>query len=105
MWLYYSRLSDTRYIIQNRFAYQGAGLPSKKNPPLGPLSGNVAAHTIPCTPSSTGRPPWPPISVDTHPGSTELTKIPVPLSSAAKMRENAFRAALETLYAGIPPAM
>ena len=25
------------------------GLPSKKNPPLGPLSGNVAAHTIPCS--------------------------------------------------------
>ena len=83
--------------------YHGAGLPSKKNPPVGPLSGNVAAHTIPFAPSSTGRPPPPPISVATHPGSTELTKIPVAAesSSAARIRVNAFRAALETLYAGV----
>jgi len=30
-------------------------LPSKKKPPVLPLSGNVAAHTIPFAPSSTGR--------------------------------------------------
>jgi hypothetical protein len=47
--------------------YQGTGLQSKKNPSVGPLSGSVAAHTIPFAPSSTGRPPrphicsWPPI--------------------------------------------
>ena len=58
--------------------YHGAGLPSKKKPPLGPLSGNVEAHTIPFAPSSIGRPPRPPISVAAHPGSTEFTKIPVP---------------------------
>ena len=70
-------------------------MPSKKNPPVGPLSGNVAAHTIPFAPSSTGRPrPLPPMFVDTHPGSTELTKVPVPESSAARIRVNAFRAAL-----------
>ena len=57
--------------------YHGEGFPSKKEPPLGPLSGNVAAHTIPFAPSSTGRPPLPPISVATHPGSTEFTKFPV----------------------------
>ena len=83
-------------------------MPSKKNPPVGPLSGNVAAHTIPFAPSSTGRPPpppLPPISVATYPGSTELTKMPVSVvSSAARIRVNAFRAALETLYAGGVPA-
>src|SRR6188472_778650 len=87
--------------------YHWACLPSKKNPPVGPLSGNVAAHTIPFAPSSTGRPPLPPISVATHPGSTELTKMPVPAgSSAARIRVNALRAALEMLYAGgvpVPP--
>src|ERR1041384_5389964 len=87
--------------------YHGDGFPSKKNPPVGPLSGNVAAHTIPFDPSSTGRPPppLPPISVDTHPGSTELTKIPVSRSSAARIRVNALRAVLETLYAGVPAPM
>ncbi len=72
-------------------------MPSKKNPPLGPLSGNVAAHTIPFAPSSTGRPPLPPRSVATQPGSIALTKIPVPRSSAARIRVSAFSAALETL--------
>jgi hypothetical protein len=43
-------------------------------------------------------------SVATHPGSTELTKMPVPESSAARIRVNAFTAALETLYAGGVPA-
>ena len=65
-------------------AYQGTGLPQKKNPSVRPLFGSVAAHIIPLAPSSTGRPPpRQPISVDTHPRSTELTKIPVPRSSAA----------------------
>jgi hypothetical protein len=30
-------------------SYYGAGLPSKKKPPLGPLSGNVAAEQDDCT--------------------------------------------------------
>jgi len=77
--------------------YQGADLPSKKNPPLEPLSGNVEAHTIPRAPSSTGLPPWPPISVDTHPGSIALIKILVPRSSAAITLVSAFSATLETL--------
>jgi hypothetical protein len=29
------------------YLYHGTALPSQKNPPLGPSSGNVAAHTIP----------------------------------------------------------
>jgi hypothetical protein len=37
--------------------YHGMALLSQKNPPLGPLSGSVAAQTIPFAPSSTGRPP------------------------------------------------
>src|ERR687885_2952892 len=77
--------------------YHGTALPSQKNPPLGPLPGSVAAQTIPFAPSSTGRPPRPPISVATHPGSTEFTSIPVFTSSAASFLVSIFNAAFEML--------
>ena len=71
---------------QDIISYHSICFPSKKKPPVGPSSGNVEAHTIPFTPSSTGPPPRPPISVATHPGSIEFTKIPVPKSSAANLQ-------------------
>jgi len=54
-------------------------------------------------PSPTGRPPEPPMSVATHPGQTELTRIPDPASSRASTRVSAFNAAFDTEYAGVPP--
>lgn len=52
--------------------YQGVGLPSLKNPPVGPSSG-AAAQTIDAAPSSTllGA-PRPPMSVRAQPGETAL---------------------------------
>jgi hypothetical protein len=66
-------------MIQNRFILPCSRLTVKEKSSVGPSFGNVAAHTIPFAPSCTGRPPLPPISVATHPGLTELTKMPVPL--------------------------
>jgi hypothetical protein len=57
----------------------------------------VAAHTGVSAPSSTEREAFPPpISVLTQPGQTELTRIPLPRNSEARMRVRAFRAVLET---------
>src|SRR5215467_13467681 len=94
----------TSQIIDSQRAHHRSELESKKNPPVGPSKGSVAAQTIPLAPSSTGLPPDPPSSVATHPGSTELTKIPVPLSSAANFLVRAFKAAFDTLYPGVPPS-
>ena len=58
---------------------------------------------MPAAPSATGRPPAPPISVATQPGQTAFTRIPVPESSAARIRVSALSATFETLYAGVPP--
>src|SRR5215213_32776 len=77
--------------------YQGIGRRSRKKPPVGPLFGRVAAQTAPSAPSSTGRGARePPMSVWTQPGSTELTRMPLPLSSEARMRVRAFSPVLET---------
>jgi hypothetical protein len=86
--------------------YHGSGLPSRKNPSVGPLSGRVAAHKIPAAPSRTERgAPAPPISVATQPGHTEFTRIREPRSSPASVRVKAFSAALVTCYAGGPAPM
>src|SRR5690242_19933952 len=77
--------------------YHGRGWPSRKKPPVGPVSGRVAAQTMPAAPSATGRPPGPPMSVATQPGQIALTRIPSPRSSAASIRVSALRATLEAL--------
>src|ERR1700677_2063 len=55
--------------------HQGRGRPSRKKPPVGPLSGKGAAHATLAAPSSTGRPPGPPMSVAVQPGQTALTRM------------------------------
>ena len=89
---------------RRRLTHQGTSRPSRKNPPLGPSSGRVAAHTTLAAPCSTGCPPGPPMSVATHPGHTELTRTRR-RSSPASRRVRAFSEALLTLYAGVPPLM
>jgi hypothetical protein len=42
---------------------------------VGPSSGSVAAHTTLAAPSSTGRPPGPPMSVAVQPGDTAFTRM------------------------------
>src|SRR5215470_18174089 len=81
--------------------HQGMARPSRKKPPVGPPSGSVAAQTIPRAPSSTGRPPDPPMSVATHPGHTAFTRMPLPSSSSASMTVSPFSASFEILYAGV----
>ena len=90
----WSAIVDMWYIF---IYYHGIASPSQKNPPVGPSSDNVAARTIPFAPFCTGRPPRPPVSVATHPGSTEFTNMPVFVSSAASFLVNTFNAAFETL--------
>ena len=54
---------------QTRGIHHGNGLPSRKKPPLGPLSGRVAARRIAVAPSLTERgAPAPPISAATQHG-------------------------------------
>src|SRR5438445_687794 len=78
-------------------SHQPRGRPSRKNPPVGPSSGSIAAHTTLAAPSATGRPPLPPMSVATQPGHTAFTSILWVRSSAASMRVSALRAAFERL--------
>src|SRR5512146_125908 len=86
--------------------YHGNGLPSRKNPPVGPLSGSVAAQIMLAAPSATLRgAPAPPISVATQPGQTEFTRMRALRSSAARVRVIAFSAAFVTWYAGGPAPM
>ena len=64
---------------------------------MGPLFGRVAAQTGVSAPSSTERvAPDPPMSVRTHPGQTELTRMPLPRNSEARMRVRTFKPTLET---------
>src|SRR5215831_8293559 len=57
--------------------YQSTCRRSRKKPPVGPLSGSVASHTVVSAPSSTDRgADRPPISVLTHPGSTTFASTP-----------------------------
>jgi len=54
--------------------YHGIRWRSRKNPPVGPLSGRVASHTGVSAPCATVRGARsPPMSVLTHPGQAELT--------------------------------
>src|SRR5437899_3162510 len=74
---------------------------SWKNPPVGPLSGSVASHTIVSAPSCGDRgADGPPMSVRTHPGSTALTSTPLAQQVRARIRVNAFKAAFDIEYAG-----
>src|SRR6185369_12347982 len=67
--------------------YHAIALRSRKNPPVGPLSGRVASQSAVSAPFSTDRfAPRPPIAVRTHPGSTEFIRIPIPSLSAARTR-------------------
>src|SRR5918997_5152819 len=50
----YLRLVRVRIIHRSSFSLHSMGLPSRKNPPDGPPSARVAAHTTPAAPSSTG---------------------------------------------------
>ena len=84
-------------VQPGRAAHQGSGRPSRKKPPVGPLSGRVAAHTRPAAPAETGRPPAPPMSVATQPGQTAFTRKRSARSSAASIRVRAFSAALEAV--------
>ena len=84
-------------VGSKRGCHHASGLPSRKNPPVGPLCGSVAAQTIPAAPSLAVRgAPAPPIAVATQPGHTAFTRIRAPLSSAASVRVKAFRAAFVT---------
>src|SRR6185312_3534885 len=77
--------------------YHCSGFPSRKKPPVGPLSGRVAAQTIPAAPSLMDRgAPAPPISVATQPGHTAFTRIRAPRSSPASVRVKALRPAFVT---------
>src|SRR5688500_9270153 len=74
---------------------------SRKNPPVGPLSGSVASHTIVSAPSCGDRgAEGPPMSVRTHPGSTALTSTPSPRYVSDRIRVNALTAAFDIEYAG-----
>ena len=63
-------------MIHNRFTLPWSWLAVKEKSSSWTIIWQCCGHTIPFAPSSTGRPPLPPISVATHPGSTELTKMP-----------------------------
>ena len=76
--------------------HQGRGCASRKNPPLGPPSGSVAAQTTPTALSAGGRAPIcsAPGKVAVNPGHTALTRMPLPASSAARVLVSALSAAL-----------
>jgi Transposase, Mutator family len=76
--------------------HHGIGRPSRKNPPVGPPSGKVAAQTIPAAPSSTGRPPRPPMSVATHPGHTAFTNTPDYTTNAVEALHRSLRKIIKT---------
>ena len=67
--------------------YQASCCLSRKKPPVGPSSANMAAHTIPAAPSATGRAPIssPPGNVAVNPGRTAFTRISDSRSSSAKV--------------------
>lgn len=70
---------------------------------MGPLEGSWHSQMAVSAPSPTVRgASSPPMSVLTQPGLIELTRMPLPATSAASVRVSAFSAALETRYAGLP---
>src|SRR3954452_9401633 len=87
-------LSHPRSPFALIVGYQGIGSRLRKNPPVGPSSGRVASQTAVSAPSSTDRgAPAPPMSVRTHPGHIEFTRIRG--CSFDRIRVRAFRAAFE----------
>ena len=77
--------------------YQGIGSRFRKKPPVGPSSGRVASQTAVSAPSSTERGALlPPMSVRTHPGHIELTRIPFAPSSWERILVRALSAVFET---------
>src|SRR5919112_5423477 len=85
------------------FSYQEIYCRSRKKPPVGRLFGSVAVHAgLPEFSSIVLEVPEPPISDCIQPGQTELTRMPDPLSSEARMWVRASMDALETRQAGEP---
>ena len=81
--------------------YHGIRWRSRKNPPVGPLSGRVASHTGVSAPCATLRGAClPPMSVLTHPGQAELTRILDPRVTLANRAVIAFNNVFEIRYAG-----
>src|SRR5260221_10834660 len=77
-------------VLCGKRVYQGIGFLSRKNPPVGPLSGSIASQTAVCAPFSTLRlAVGPPISVRTQPGQIELTRIFSSAVAVATMRVSA----------------
>ena len=69
-------------------SYQGIGVRSRKNPPVGPSSGSVASQTTVSAPSSTLRGACgPPIFVRTHPGQAAFTLTLACRTSSATIRD------------------
>ena len=77
-------------------SHQGIGLPSRKNPPLGPSAGSVASHTIPSAAwRALSGADGPPMRVRAQPGQAALT-FTSPRTSEASFTVRAFSAAFET---------
>ena len=78
--------------------YQGMGLRSRMNKPVMDWGASVASHTIVSAPCSTvSGASWPPMSVLTHPGQTELTAMWESRSAAANWPVTPLSAVLEML--------
>ena len=96
------RFSPPRLVAPERqptrqCRYQGIGSRSRKKPPRGPSSGSVASQTGVSAPSSTDRrAACVPMSVRTHPGQTELTRMFSSESSAVSMRVSTFNPVFDT---------
>jgi len=91
--------TESAFVIEETgpLRHHGMGLPSRNHPPVGPSAGRRAAQSTDAAPCSTDRgAPCPPISVRTHPGSTEFTRTSG--SSRANSRASALRAALLAPY-------
>src|SRR5882762_11613800 len=91
--------TESAFVIEETgpLRHHGMGLPSRNHPPVGPSAGRRAAQSTDAAPCSTDRgAPCPPISVRTHPGSTEFTSTSG--SSRANSRASALRAALLAPY-------
>jgi hypothetical protein len=77
-----------------RACHQAIRFRSWKNAPVGPLGGSVASHTMGSAPFSTPLgAEAPPMSVRTHPGSTQFTRAVG--KATASITVIAFSAALE----------
>ncbi len=76
---------------------------SRNKLPVGPPSGRVVSQVAVAAPCSNRPHRGRSVHVGrTQPGQIALTRILVPFSSGARVRVNAFSAALETRYAGVP---